>query len=110
MESGQSRRHRRAIEREARGYPGALRRLAPTVGYDEWVSQFEAAELLGVSLARIGFLIQGGRLDPVHDGRGRAGVRRVTVDREKSRRAGAGPVKRLRILLGDVGRSLARGV
>ncbi len=79
-------------------------------GDDEWVSQFEAAELLGVSMARIDFLVQGGRLEPVHDGRGRAGVRREAVDREESRRAGAGSVKRLRIFLGDVGRSLARGV
>lgn len=104
------RRHQKAIERQDRGYPGALGRTVPTVTDDEWMSQFDAAEDLAVSMARIGFLIQGRQLEPVHDGRGRAGGRRSSVDREADRRAGVGTLKKVRIFLADVGRSLAGGI
>lgn len=45
-----------------------------------------------------------------HDGRGRAGVSRSSVDREADRWAGAGTLKKVRIFLADVGRSLAGGI
>lgn len=41
----------------------------PAVSEDDWMSQFDAAEDLAVSIALISFLIQGRRLEPVHDGR-----------------------------------------
>ena len=66
------------------------------------MSQFEVAERLGVSMARVGFLIQGGQIEPVHDSGGRAGVRRESVDREAARRSDAGILKRFRLFVTDL--------
>lgn len=104
-----TRRQRKAVERQNRGYPAALR-SARTVDDNDWISQFDAADRIGVSMARIGFLIQGGRLEPVHNAAGQAGVFKETVEREATRRDGTGPLKRAWFLLADLGRSLARGI
>ncbi|MDP9386859.1 MAG: hypothetical protein M3Q48_02755 [Actinomycetota bacterium] len=56
--TSEDRRRRRALERQDKGYPGALGRSVPTVSDEEWVSQFDAARQLEVSMARVGFLIQ----------------------------------------------------
>ena len=104
-----TRRYRKAVERQNRGYPAALS-CARTVDDGGWVSQFEAADRLGVSMMRIGFLIQNGRLDPVHSASGQAGVLSETVEREAARRADAGPVKRVWLLLMDAARTLANSI
>lgn len=104
-----TRRHRKAIERQMGGYRVSLR-SAPTVEDNEWVSQFDAADRMGVSMARVGFLIQGGRLEPAHNQAGEAGVRKPGVDREAARRSGAGHLRRGWLLLGDFGRSLAGSI
>ena len=104
-----SRRQRKAVERQNRGYPAALR-SARTVDDNDWISQFDAADRVGVSMARIGFLIQGGRLEPVHNAAGQAGVFKKTVEREATRRDGASPLKRAWFLLADLGCSLAKGI
>lgn len=57
MRSSRESRRRKAIERQNRGYAGLL---AETVEDEQWVSQFDAADILGISLLRVGFLIQGG--------------------------------------------------
>lgn len=109
--SGDGRRRRRkALDRQNRGYPGALGGSVPVVGDEDWVSQFDAAERLGVGLGRIGLLIQGGRLNAVHDQRGRAGVDRPSVEREANKRAGASTLRRAWLLFADVGRGFARGI
>ncbi|MGH9152068.1 MAG: hypothetical protein ACRD03_06670 [Acidimicrobiales bacterium] len=96
-----------ALERQDRGYPGALGRSVEVVTEEDWVSQFDAAERLEVGVGRIGLLITNRRLTPVHDNRGRAGVERRSVDREADRRRGAGAARRALLLLGDIGRALA---
>jgi hypothetical protein len=106
------RRHRlnRTVERQDKGYPEPLRSLVPTVEDEHWTSQFEAADVLGLSLMRIGFLIQSGQLEPVHNAAGQAGVSTASVKRETHRRGGAGPVRRFLLATLDVLRSLARGL
>lgn len=103
--SAESRR-KKAIERQDRGYG----LLAETVEDEQWVSQFDAADILGISLMRVGFLIQGGRLEPVHNPSGQAGVSRQTVERERQRRADAGALRRAWLFAADVARSLWRGL
>jgi hypothetical protein len=102
-------RHRRALKREASGYHGGLRQRAVLVGSTEWASQFDAAKSLDVSMVRVGLLIAGGRLEPAHDPLGRAGVTTSSLEREHTRRAGRGLVRRLRIAVGDVVLALLRG-
>lgn len=104
-----TRRQRKAVGRQNRGYPAALR-SARTVDDNDWISQFDAADRIGVSIVRVGFLIQGGRLEPVHNAAGQAGIFKETVEREATRRDGAGALKRAWFLLADAGRSLARGI
>ena len=74
------------------------------------MSQFDAADALGVSLARIGFLIQGASLEPVHNAARRAGVTVSSVEKERRRREGAGPLRRAKLFVVDVLRSLAGGI
>ena len=73
-------------------------------------SQFDAADRIGVSMVRIGFLVQSGHLEPVHNAAGQAGVSRETVERETAHRADAGPIRRAWLLLAVAGRSFARSV
>lgn len=74
------------------------------------MSQFDAASELAVSLARVGFLIQGGTLDPAHNSAGEAGVTVESVERQRRRRHGAGVVRRMWLLAVDAVRSLGRGI
>lgn len=104
------RRKQKAVQRQDQGYPGPLGRSVPVVTDHDWVSQFDAADRLGIGVGRIGLVIQGGRLDPVHDQRGRAGVSRESVEREATRRADASALRRAWLMLADVGRGLARGI
>ena len=108
MTSRAERRREKAIERQNRGYYAGP--LAETVEDDQWVSQFDAAEILGISLLRVGFLIQGGRLEPVHNPSRQAGVSRQTVKRERQRRADAGALRRAWLFAADVARGLWRGL
>ncbi len=110
MSGDGGRRKQKAIQRQDQGYPGRLGRSVPVVADDAWVSQFDAADRLDVGVGRIGLVLQGRRLDPVHDQRGRAGVDRESVDRESARRADASALRRAWLLLADVGRALARSV
>jgi hypothetical protein len=112
---GPVRRHRdrrvkKTLERQDKGYPEPLRSHTPTVDGEQWMSQFQAADALGVSMMRVGLLIQSGQLEPVHNPAGQAGVSTTSVKREQQRRHGAGPVRRLRLGVLDALRSLARGV
>ena len=104
------RRKQKAVERQDRGYPGPLGRSVPVVADHDWVSQFDAADRLGIGVGRIGLVIQGGRLDPVHDQQGRAGVSRESVEWEATRRADASALRRAFLVLADVGRGLAGGI
>lgn len=97
------------MDRQNGGYLAAFS-SARRVDDGDWVSQFDAADRLGVSMMRIGFLTQNGRLEPVHSATGKGGVLRATVEREAVRRAGAGRLKRAWLLLMDAGRSLAKGI
>ena len=101
--------YRKAVERQNRGYPAPFS-SARAVDDGGWFSQFDAADRLGVSMMRIGFLIQNGRLEAVHNASGQGGVLRATVEREAARRADAGPMRRVWLLLMDIGRSLAHGI
>jgi len=98
------------VERQDAGYPEPLRRRVPVVAPEEWASQFEAAETLGIGLFRIGALLSAGTLEPVHDRAGRAGVSRRSLERERTARSSAGPVRRAWLFVTDVLRSLARGI
>jgi hypothetical protein len=101
---------KKTLERQDKGYPEPLRSHTPTVDGEQWMSQFQAADALGVSMMRVGLLIQSGQLEPVHNPAGQAGVSTTSVKREQQRRHGAGPVRRLRLGVLDALRSLARGV
>ncbi|MGW2230663.1 DNA-binding protein [Streptomyces formicae] len=68
-----------------RSYPRVTRnwRNAPVAcSDDEWLSQPEAAKLLGVSTGRVVWRLMCEHLVPAHDGRGRAGVTRESVERD----------------------------
>ena len=80
------------------------------VADEDWMSQFDAADRLGIGLGRIGLVIAGGRLIPVHDSCGRAGVQRHSVECEAERREGAGEFRSACLLLADIGRSLLRSI
>jgi hypothetical protein len=100
----------KAIERQDQGYPEPLRRTALTVDDEHWISQFDAADALRVSMARVGFLIQGRRLEAAHNAAGQAGVSRASVEREAQLRANARPARRAWLFVTDVVRSVARGI
>lgn len=104
------RRKQKAVQRQNQGYPGLLGRAVPVVADHDWVSQFDAADRLRIGVGRVGLVIHGGRLHPVHDARGRAGVSRESVEREAARRADAGALRRAWLLLADVGRGLVQGI
>lgn len=53
---------RKAVERQNRGYLAVMRNRVVIVGDDDWTSQFDAADKLGISLYRVGQLIANGTL------------------------------------------------
>ncbi|WP_055563363.1 hypothetical protein [Streptomyces atriruber] len=68
-----------------RSYPRVTKgwRNAPVAcADDDWVSQQEAARLLGVSTARAVRRLMTEHLVPAHDSRRRAGVTRESVERD----------------------------
>jgi len=73
---------RRAIQRQDRGYPGGWHRLAVAVPDSEWVSQFDAAEALGINLGRVGLMIGAGVLQAAENPAKQAGVTLESVERE----------------------------
>ena len=80
--------HRRAAERQDKGYPSSLRRRVVRVTDAEWVSQFDAAAQLQISMWAVGSYISIGRLTPAENPEGQAGVTRVSVDTEAEWRRG----------------------
>lgn len=81
-------RRRRAERREARGYSEISANFT-VVPDEDWMSQFEAADLLRVGMFRIGVLIANGHLTAAEDSCGRAGVQKGSVDREREWRSSA---------------------
>jgi hypothetical protein len=94
MVSTSDRRYAKALERQDRGYQGALRGRAVSTDDEGWVSQFDGAEQLGVSLFRIGLLIASGVLEPAHNPAGQAGVTAASIEHELRWRQTAGLVAR----------------
>jgi len=74
--------HERAIARQDRGYRASWRRLAVAVPADDWVSQFDAAERLGVSVNRVGLRLYAGFLEPAENPVGQAGVTKRSLEHE----------------------------
>ena len=101
---------RRAAEshREQNGYPSSWQ--VDAVADDEWTSQRDAAESLGVSMGRIAFLVQARTLTPVNGPTGRAGVSKSSVNALASQRRRTGPIRRAWTLVSDSVRSVVRGV
>ncbi|MFG3284840.1 DNA-binding protein [Streptomyces sp. NPDC048111] len=56
---------------------------------EQWVSQFEAAKILGISVVRVGWRVACGHLQPADNERGGAGVSLASVHAEKEWRATA---------------------
>ncbi|MFB7225423.1 DNA-binding protein [Streptomyces sp. NPDC056227] len=56
---------------------------------DAWLSQPEAAQHLGISMARLGLVLACGHLTPAENPAGRAGVTIASVQAEKSWRENA---------------------
>lgn len=84
--------------RNTRGY---VLLKVDTVEHDAWMSQAEAARLLGVALIRVGMLIANRRLIPAEDPAGRAGVTTASVQAEEIWRAKATKRAKLARLLKD---------
>lgn len=93
-----------AEERASKGYPGVMHARASVVQVQrsDWMSQFEAAEALKVSVLRVGNLIANRHLVPAENERGEAGVTRDSVDREWAWRSTASRVRRAVRLLRDL--------
>lgn len=66
-----------------------------TVEANQWVAQPDAADILGVSVLRVGMLIANGHLEPVERSDGYAGVSRTSVEDERRWRSSTGLRKRL---------------
>lgn len=101
-----SRERDKTVERQDRGYPSALARRVVLVGPDEWVSQFDAAAALEVSMFRIGLLVTNRKLTPVQNAQGQAGVSLDSVERERLRRSGVGALQKGALLVGDLALTL----
>lgn len=78
-----------------------MRSLVEVVEDAEWVSQFDAADHLGVGVFRIGSLIANDHLVPAENPNGLAGVTRTSVEVEREWRASASLLQRLRRLVSD---------
>ncbi len=80
--------HRRAVERQDKGYSASMRRRVVSATDAEWVSQFDAAERLHISMWAVGSYISTGRLTPAENPAGQGGVTRVSVEAEAEWRRG----------------------
>lgn len=70
---------------------------------EKWASQHDAARLLEISAARVGWRIVCGYLTPARNSRGEAGVTRSSVDRDREWLASASlGAKVLRVFKGLV--------
>ncbi len=101
-----SRGRRAALKKQDRGYAFGVAKVPDA----EWVSQSEAARELGIGGFRVGVLIMSGQLDPVHNGRGQAGVSRSSVETQRIRRVGVGVLRRARIFMTDGLKALINGI
>ena len=89
----------------SKGYPRLMRGWAnapETVDDAEWLSQPEAARLLGLATGRIGLLSATGHLHPAHNSLGGAGVTRQSAEIEHQWRTGASWGDRFARLVRDV--------
>lgn len=96
----------KSIERQNKGYSPALGQRVELVGSDAWLSQFDAATTLRVSVFRIGLLVTNRKLTPVQNAQGQAGVSVDSVERERLRRVGVGALRRGALLVGDLAGTL----
>ncbi|MEU3499269.1 DNA-binding protein [Streptomyces hundungensis] len=90
-------------------YPSVMKlwQNAPiSVSSEEWVSQSKAAEVLGISGLRIGYLVSCGHLQPAENERGSAGVTLSSLNAEKEWRVTASKRAKAARLVKDVLRSL----
>ena len=101
-----SRERQAALRKQNRGYAFSVTEVPDA----EWVSQFEAARELGIRGFRVGVLIMSGQLDPVHNGRGQAGVSRSSVETQRSRRVGVGVLRRALVFVTDGFKALINGI
>jgi hypothetical protein len=69
-----------------RSYPRIMTRWSnPPISCpdEEWLSQYEAAQKLGISMVRVGWRILGGYLTPAHNSKNEAGVTRMSVELDR---------------------------
>jgi hypothetical protein len=93
------------VKDASEGYPKVMRGWdngPETVRDADWLSQPEAAVMLGIPTGRIGLLIANGHLRPAHNSAGWAGVTRQSVEMERQSRSGATWRKRASRLVRDV--------
>jgi hypothetical protein len=69
---------------------------------EEWISQYGAAEALGISLRRVVWRIMGDHLDAAQNSEGVAGVTRTSVERDRQWTADASLGAKLRRFLTDL--------
>ncbi|MDP9403494.1 MAG: DNA-binding protein [Actinomycetota bacterium] len=93
--------YEQAVRRQNAGYPSPMGRVL-SVPDEEWLSQFEAAERLGIGMFRVGVLIANGHLVAAENATGQAGVTGASVEREQHWRSSAGIVRRAGRLIRDV--------
>lgn len=74
----------------------------PTAKDTEWVSEYEAAEMLGISEFRLSFVIFNQHLDPVKNSQGIKGVARKSLAKEVKWRRDAPLSKKILRVLGDI--------
>ena len=89
-----------------RGYNFA----APTVPNDDWIGQVDAANMLGVGIYHLSLLISAGRLTPVHNARGQAGVTKDSVEHTHAVRQRANLVERAWMFVVDVVKASAHHI
>ena len=94
----------RAIRKQHKGYPRLWH--ARTVPDTEWVSQFDAGAILDISILRVGLLIAGQSLKPVHSCTGQAGISAASVRDEEARRRSDSRLRRAGLLAADLGRAV----
>ena len=73
----------------------------PVVTDDQWVSQDQAARMLGVSLARIASTVANGHLDQALNSKGDRGVTLGSVHAEEQWRRQAGWTRKLHRVIRD---------
>lgn len=83
-----------------KGYPKGLLKV-PTIPVSAWVSQHDAAHILGVPVGRIGILISVDHLSPAHNPDGEAGVTAKSLADELNWRKSATIKQKIGRLLRD---------